>query len=207
MSHVRAKVLDPGPSIEDLPAISAELRALLDASPDAVAVVDGTGRIAALNQRLEALFAFPAAGLLGHPVERLLPERHRRAHVAERAAYTHAPTVRPMSSRTGLMGRRGDGSEFPVEVSLTPIIGSADGLVMAVVRDVTSRMAIAEAASLSTGALDAIADPIITIDVAGNIEFLNRAAEALTGWTRVRAQSRSLSEVLPLASDEAGDPP
>src|SRR5690242_17594732 len=96
--------VDKGPLVEDLPAVSAELRALLDASPDPVLVVDGAGRIAAHNQRLESLFALPAARLLGRPVELLLPERHRQAHVAARGAYRHSPSVRAMSSRTGLMG-------------------------------------------------------------------------------------------------------
>jgi diguanylate cyclase (GGDEF)-like protein/PAS domain S-box-containing protein len=197
----RSGLADPGPSTEELPAISAELRALLDVSADAVLVVDGRGRIAALNQRLEALFALPAAGLLGHPVERLLPERHRRAHVAERGAYSQAPAARAMSSRTGLRGLRGDGGEFPVEVSLTPIIGSAGGLVMAVVRDVTSRVTLGERASVSTAALDAIPDSIFTTDISGNVEFLNHAAEALTGWSRRTARGRPLAEILPLGSE------
>lgn len=194
--------VDQDPVIEDLPAVSPELRALLDASPDPVLVVDGAGRIAAHNQRLELLFALPEDRLLGRPVELLLPERHRRAHVAARGAYRHSPSMRAMSSRTGLMGRRGDGGEFPVEVSLTPILGSPHGLVLAVVRDVTSRLAVAETASVSTAALDAIADSIFTTDLSGNVEFLNQAAETLTGSSRAAARGRALVDILPLGGED-----
>jgi PAS domain S-box-containing protein len=181
-------------------AIAPELRALLDASPDAVLVVDGVGRIVALNPRVETLFATSAERLQGRSVEALLPERAREAHASARVAYSTAPTVRAMSTRRGLMGRRADGTEFPVEVSLTPILGSPAGLVMAVVHDVTSRLPV-EAAMAGTdgtlGALDAIPDAVLTA-ADGNVSFLNRSAEALTGWTRDSSRGRPLTEVLAL---------
>jgi diguanylate cyclase (GGDEF)-like protein/PAS domain S-box-containing protein len=186
-----------------------ELQALLDASPDAVLVVDRTGVITALNQRTAALFGTTAGQLLGQPVEALLPERLRASHAAARAAYSRAPTVRRMSARSGLMARRADGTEFPVEVSLTPILGSVAGLVMAVVQDISPRTRVEEAPTGSdraAAALEALADPVLTTDAAGKVDFLNRSAEELTGWTREAAWGRSLAEILPLA-DEAGDRP
>jgi diguanylate cyclase (GGDEF)-like protein/PAS domain S-box-containing protein len=189
--------------------LAPELRVLLDGSPDAVLIVDRTGAIVALNRRAETLFATTARRLRGKPVEALLPERFRGAHARARAAYTAAPTVRAMSARSGLMGLRADGSEFPVEVSLTPVAGSAEGLVMAVVHEVGARARI-EAAITRTGtateALDAIPDAIFTTDAAGNLDFLNQSAEELTGQRLASVRGQPLAEVLPLTSESSGEP-
>ena len=107
------------------------------------------------------------------------------------------------------MGLRADGTEFPAEISLTPIVGSTAGLVMAVVREVAARARL-EAAITGTdravGALDAIPEAILTTDAEGNIDFLNRSAEALTGLTRDSARGRPLGTVLPLVTDGSGEP-
>jgi diguanylate cyclase (GGDEF)-like protein/PAS domain S-box-containing protein len=189
--------------------LSPELQALLDSSPDAVLVVDRTGAIVALNRRTEMLFATTAEQLMGKPVEVLLPGRLRESHAAARSAYSRSPTVRRMSDRGNLMGLRADGREFAVEVSLTPVVGSPAGLVMAVVHDIASRARAEEAlveSDRTTRALDAIADAVITTDALGRVEFLNRSAEQLTGWGRADARGRPLREIL-WVSDESGDAP
>ena len=189
--------------------LAPELRVLLDESPDAVLLVDRAGTIVALNRRAQTLFATNARRLRGKPVEVLLPERFRTAHASARAAHAAAPTVRAMSARSGLMGLRADGSEFPVEVSLTPVLGSARGLVMAVVHDVGARARI-EAAISRTGkateALDAIPDAVFTTDAAGNLDFLNRSAEELTGQRLASVRGQPLEQVLPLTSEPSGEP-
>ena len=192
----------------DSGSVAPELQALLDASPDAVLVVDRAGTVVALNRRTETLFGTTADQLRGKPVEVLVPARVRESHAVVRAAYGRAPTVRAMSARDGLMGLRTDGTEFPVEVALTPVVGSAAGLVMAVVHDVTARVGIEQALGRSDrtgGALDAISDGLLTTDPSGNVDFLNHAAEQLTGMSRAAAHGRPLLEVLPLVSD-AGEP-
>ena len=193
----------------DSHVFSPELRRLLDASPDAVLIVDRAGTIVMSNRQAETLFATTGSWLHGRSVESLVPDRVREAHASARAGYVSAPTVRPMSARAGLTGLRADGTEFPVEVSLTPIVGSAAGLVMAVVHDVSSRvrleMAIART-DRAAEALDAISDAILTTDAEGRIDFLNRSAEELTGLTRKSASGRPLSEVLPLVSEAGGEP-
>ena len=189
--------------------IASELRALLDASPDAVLIADRAGRIVALNRRAETLFATTAERLHGQSVETLLPARRREAHASARAAYASAPTARAMSTRSGLTGLRADGTEFPVEVSLTPVLGSSVGLVMALVHEVASRAPIeAMIAGADRGfeAVDAIPDAILTTDVDSNVTFLNRSAEELTGLTRDTARGRPLSEVLPVTSEASGEP-
>jgi diguanylate cyclase (GGDEF)-like protein/PAS domain S-box-containing protein len=189
--------------------IASELRALLDASPDAVLIADRAGRIVALNRRAETLFATTAERLHGQSVETLLPARRREAHASARAAYASAPTARAMSTRSGLTGLRADGTEFPVEVSLTPVLGSSVGLVMALVHEVASRAPIeAMIAGADRGfeAVDAIPDAILTTDVDSNVTFLNRSAQELTGLTRDTARGRPLREVLPLMSEASGEP-
>jgi diguanylate cyclase (GGDEF)-like protein/PAS domain S-box-containing protein len=183
-----------------------DLQRLLDASPDPVLVADRAGSIVALNPVLATLFGTTPERLLGEQVEVLLPVRLRERHAAFRAAYGAAPTVRAMSTRPGLVGLRADGFEFPVEVSLTPILGSA-GLVMAMVREAPARSLIQqvlEQPDRSAGSLDVIPDAILTIDPAGNLAFLNRSAEKLTGWQRDAARGRPVDEVLPLAGEPGG---
>jgi diguanylate cyclase (GGDEF)-like protein/PAS domain S-box-containing protein len=189
--------------------LSPELQALLDGSPDSVLVVDRAGAIVALNRRTEMLFATTAEQLLGRPVEVLIPARLRESHAAARAAYSRSPTVRRMSERSTLMGLRADGTEFAVEVSLTPVVGSPAGLVMAVVHDIASRARAEEALAESdrtTRALDAIADAVITTDTSGRVEFLNRSAEELTGCSRAGAHGRPLEEILPLVEESGAAP-
>lgn len=190
------------------PKFVADLQELLNASPDAVLVVDRAGAIVALNRRTEALFATPAEQLRGRPVEVLLPARVRERHAAARSAYSRAPTVRQMSVRPGLMGLRADGAEFPVEISLTPIVGSDAGLVMAVVHEVAARAGLERALGDSVraaGALDAIADAILTTDARGRVDFLNRSAARLTGCAPETARGRPLSEVLSLNGETTGE--
>jgi diguanylate cyclase (GGDEF)-like protein/PAS domain S-box-containing protein len=193
----------------DGPTITPELQALLDSSPDAVLIVDRAGCIVALNHRAEAVFGWSGAELRGRLVEALLPKAQRAGHVAARAAYTAAPTVRRMSARSRLTGLRADGTEFPLEIALTPIVGSAAGLVMAVVHDVAERVRL-EGALDSTDrmldAMDAIPEAVLTTDAKGHVDLLNRSAEALTGMTRASARGRPLGEVLPVTSEDSGEP-
>jgi PAS domain S-box-containing protein len=124
----------------DLPAA-----ALLEAMPDAIVVVDTAGNIVAVNAQTEHLFGTNRDQLVGQPVEVLIPERFRAAHVGHRADYADDPHTRPMGVGLTLWGRRQDGSEFPIEVSLSPLHTPQGLLITSVVRDVTER-ARAEAA-------------------------------------------------------------
>ena len=112
---------------------------LLDTMPDAVMIHGIDGRIVLVNQQAEALFGYTRAELLGVAMERLMPERFRVRHVEHRAAYMQHPAVRPMGAGLDLYAQRKDGSEFPVEISLSPTELSGDQFVITTIRDVTER--------------------------------------------------------------------
>jgi protein-histidine pros-kinase len=114
-------------------------RQLVEQAPDAVIVVDAAGRIASCNQRTAEVFGYRPDELIGAPIEQLVPERSRNAHQQRRDHFVAAPTSRPMGAGSELSGRRKDGGEFPIEVSLGTI-ETPDGMqVVAIARDVTER--------------------------------------------------------------------
>lgn len=125
----------------EAPVEIAELgfKALLEAAPEAIIIVDADGRIVLVNHQTEAIFGYSADELVGQPLEILLPERFHEVHVAHRSGYVAAPRTRPMGTGLELYGRRHDGSEFPAEVSLSPTQTEAGIFVTSIVRDITER--------------------------------------------------------------------
>ncbi|HMK72110.1 MAG TPA: PAS domain S-box protein [Myxococcaceae bacterium] len=120
-------------------ASEARFRRLVEAAPDAIVITDIQGRIAVANDQVNALFGYSHDELDGQPIEVLIPDRFRQRHVGHRADYHSAPAVRPMGTGLSLFARRKDGSEFPVEISLSPLHAEEGNLVIAAVRDVSMR--------------------------------------------------------------------
>ncbi len=129
--------------------------AVLDASPNAIIAVDPKGRIVYANPQVVRTFGYPRDELVGQPVEILLPVRVAEQHVRHRTGFIEHPTARPMGIGLDLAGRRKDGSEFPVEISLSPL-DTPDGLrVFATMVDITARKT-AEAQLLQAQKLESI---------------------------------------------------
>jgi PAS domain S-box-containing protein len=130
-------------------------RTVLEASPNAIVGVDQNGTIAYANPGVEIAFGYSPGEVIGQPLQILLPERVHAKHGANRERYMKKPVVRPMGIGLDLTGRRKDGTEFPVEIGLSPV-KTADGMqVFAAVVDITARKA-AEAQVLQAQKLESI---------------------------------------------------
>ncbi len=115
-------------------------RSLLEAAPDAMVIVDEKAEIVLVNRQVVNLFGYEPDELLGRPIETLVPERYRQGHHALRDGFLGHPGVRPMGSGRELYAVRKDGSEFAVEISLSPLLTEEGILVSAAVRDITERL-------------------------------------------------------------------
>jgi PAS domain S-box-containing protein len=181
-----------------LPTITmAEGRTHLDLSPDSAVMVDALGSIVLVNEQATTLFGYGQDELNGQPLEVLLPERFHTAHMAHRRTYATAPLRRPMGVGLDLMGRRKDGSEFPVEISLRPIFLDQALHVIGAIRDVTAqrllereRVRLVERLVLQSTLINLAHDAILVRDPINRVLSWNRGAEALYGWTETEALGR-----------------
>jgi PAS domain S-box-containing protein len=114
-------------------------RSALDAAPDAMIIIDQLGFILFANRQMSALFGYEHDEVIGQPIEQLMPDRFRQRHVAHRDEYIKTLSVRAMGSGLDLYARRRDGTEFPVEISLSPIEDGDQVLIAAAIRDTTDR--------------------------------------------------------------------
>jgi PAS domain S-box-containing protein len=152
---------------------------LLDSAPDAIVLVDQDGRITYVNRQTEELFGYGRSKLLGERVELLVPERFRERHLTHRAGYLANPQTREMGADLELYGLRSNGSEFPVEISLSPTTEAHDSQVITIIRDVTERRG---AEARFRVLLESAPDAIMLVDPPGNIALANRRAEELFGY-------------------------
>ena len=120
--------------------------ALLEAASEGVVIVDTAGRIVMVNAKTEEMFGYGRGELLGQPLEVLVPSRHRESHVHHRRSFVAEPRKRPMGRGLDLAGCRKDGTEFPVEISLSYIETEKGVQALGLVTDITERLAAEQAA-------------------------------------------------------------
>jgi PAS domain S-box-containing protein len=187
---------------------------VLETAPDAMVIMRADGIIDLVNAQAERMFGYARGEMLGHPIELLIPERLRAAHTAHRTHFANAPVLRPMGSGLELSGRRKDGSEFPVEISLGPLETEEGRFVSAAIRDITERKRL-EAASRAANELlaqsieimeDAFAvfsrdDRLLVHNSAFRALFPVTFKGPLTGLSPAELVDRSLP-LLPFESDE-----
>ena len=128
-------------------------RTLLESAPDAMVIVDDAGCIQLINAQTEKLFGYSREELVGQRVERLMPDRFRSQHIHHRQGYSQSPRTRGMGVGLDLYGQRKNGTEFPIEISLSPIETVGGTLVASAIRDVTDRRLAEEALESNRNAL------------------------------------------------------
>ena len=149
------------------------------------------------NEQVAAFFGYRREELQGKPLEMLLPQRFREDHTAHREHYFRAPRMRPMGAGLQLFGQHKDGTEFPVDISLRPLLLDEELYAIGAIRDVTQqRRAERERAQqleqirLQTELINLARDAILVRDPISRVLFWNRGAEELYGWTAQEAQGR-----------------
>ncbi len=175
--------------------------AILESVPDAIAIVSDRGMIELVNPQADKLFGYESGQLVGKSIETLVPDRYRHVHQSMRGHYQERPHHRLMDSGLNLTGLRKDGTEFPIDISLSPLTTEEGVKVIAAIRDITART-IAETAQrkseqLFRGLLDSAPDAMVIVDPMGRIQIVNTQTERLFGYSRLELHNQSVDILVP----------
>jgi PAS domain S-box-containing protein len=170
------------------------LEGFLEAAPDAIIVVDQSGSIVIVNQLAERLFCYSRQELIGMRIEGLVPQRFREQHARDRGNYLREPHTRPMGEGRELSGRRKDGSEFPVEISLSPLKTETGTVVISIIRDNTAQKKVE---AKFRGFLEAAPDAVVVVNREGTMVILNTQAERLFKFKREELLGMPVETLVP----------
>lgn len=183
--ELKAARHDPG--ARDVVRADLRFRQIFEASPDAILQVDSQGHIILANSLAGALFRCPVDELLGKSVDEFVPARFRARHPQYREHYQAKPVMRPMGSGLDLWARRTDGTEFPVDITLSPMDTKSGAQVMCVIRDITDRKRAEEDLRRQAQLIEASHDAIIVREPEGRILQWNAGAQEIYGWSAAEA--------------------
>jgi formate hydrogenlyase transcriptional activator len=181
------------------------------ASPDGIVVTTVDGHISAVNPAVERLFGYTSAELIGSLVEILIPERFRGQHPQRRGAYAAAPSMRPMGTGLELYGRRKDGTEFPVDIMLSPVNGSGEQVILTVIRNITDRKQVETALRRSEERFRLLVEgakdyAIFMLDPEGRVATWNSGAQRIKGYHADEILGRHFSIFYPGDSVDRSKP-
>jgi protein-histidine pros-kinase len=178
----------------DAKLVEARFGDLLTSTPDGIVIVGPSGRIVLANPQAESLFGYSRGELRGRLVEMLLPQRYRGGHVGHRSKFFSQPRTRAMGVGLELHGLRKDDTEFPVEISLSPLETDEGLLVMSAIRDISDRK---KAEQKFRGLLESAPDAIVIVDRDGEIVLVNSQAVNLFGYRREELLGQPIEMLVP----------
>jgi PAS domain S-box-containing protein len=196
---------------EDVSKSRALFENLFESSPDAIVEANREGLIVRINAQVESMFGYTRGELIGQPVNILVPERFRAAHITHQQSYHAAPHTRPMGVGLELYGRRKDGSEFPIDIMLSTLQAEGESLALAVVRDVTQRkqaeVALRRSEEQFRSIVNSVEDyAIFLLDADGRITTWNPGAERIKGYRAEEIIGRDVESFTPRRMSPAASP-
>jgi PAS domain S-box-containing protein len=205
-ADLRKEVVERERAERDVRGMSGWYRALVEAAPDAMVISDASGRIMLVNAQTERVFGYSRDELIGQLVDVLVPKEFRDKHPGYRADYTAHPRARAMGADLELRGLRKDATEFPVEISLSPIETPDGTLVASAIRDVSARKQGEDARRASElkfrGILESAPDAMVIADEQGRIVLVNAESERLFGYPRDELIGQLVDMLVPDRSRE-----